>query len=297
MADISKITLGSTTYNVKDATARAGVMPFGVTAGGTTAYTVSLTGVTLSPGTLIACKFNATNAANATLNVNSLGAVPIYYKGSAITASQITANYVVLLIYEKSTVSTGCWHEIWSYGYNTNTNTVPTGYCDTAAATSAKTATCTGYLASSDTYLPIIFTKNNSAKTKLTLNVNSQGAKTIYINGNITSESNYFIPAGTYIAYFDGTNYQIRTDGKIPGSISGDAQTLRGKTPSDIAQLVYPVGSVYISTEERGPLDLGIGGTWQEIKLNITWSGLETGNLSYANGTSTGNLHFWRRTA
>ena len=295
MGDISKITIGSTTYNVKDATARAGVMPFGVTAGGTTAYTVSLSGVTLSPGTLIACKFNATNTVNATLNVNSLGAVPIYYKGYPIAASQIMANYVVLLIYETDTLSTGCWHEIWSYGCDTNT--VPTGYCSTVAATAAKTATCTGYVLTNNTYLPILFTAANSAKSALTLNVNSQGAKKIYINGEPSSSTNYTLPAGTYIAYYDGAKYDIRTDGKIPGSITGDAGTVDGKSPYDIAKIAYPIGSVYITTSSRGPVELNIGGSWEEIKINLTWSSIETGDLSYVNGSSSGNLHFWRRIA
>lgn len=230
MADVSKVTVSGTTYNIKDATARAGVMPFGVTAGGTTAYTVSISGVTLTVGTLITCKFNATNAANATLNVNSLGAVPIYYKGAKITASQITANYTVLLVYETSTLSTGCWTVIWSYGYDSNSNTVPSAYSTTAAATAAKVATATNYTLTANTYVHVLFQYANSVQNKITLNINSTGAKDIYINGTVSSTTNYTLPAGTYIAYYDGTGFQFRTDGKLPASISGDASTVGGHT-------------------------------------------------------------------
>ena len=227
MADISKITVGGTTYNVKDATARAGVMPFGVTAGGTTAYTVSLTGVTLTVGTLIACKFNSTNASSATLNVNSLGAKPIYYKGAVITASQITANYVVLLVYETNTVSTGCWTVIWSYGYNADSNTVPSAYCSTSASINAKIGTMSGYTLTANTYVHVTIVNANTYAGKITLNINSTGAKDIYINGTVSSASNYTLPAGTYIAYYDGTGFQFSTEGKIP---LGNNVTVSGKT-------------------------------------------------------------------
>lgn len=57
----------------------------------------------------------------------------------------------------------------------------------------------------------------NTAQSALTLNVNSTGAKTVYINGAASSASNYTWPAGAYQVYYDGTYYHIRTDGKIPG--------------------------------------------------------------------------------
>ena len=39
------------------------------------------------------------------------------------------------------------------------------------------------------------------------------------------------MPAGSYLIYYDGTYYQIRTDGKIPGpGIVGDAATVNGHT-------------------------------------------------------------------
>jgi hypothetical protein len=51
----------------------------------------------------------------------------------------------------------------------------------------------------------------------LTLNINSAGAKPIYINGTVSSSSNYTLPNGTYFVFYDGTNYYFRTDGKIQG--------------------------------------------------------------------------------
>ena len=95
--------------------------------GGTTsAYTATITGVTLTHGTIIAL-YNAVgaNAASATLNVNSLGAKPIYYNSSAIAASRYPNKSVCLFMYNTSIVSTGCWQLIYSYDSN-NTYTAAT---------------------------------------------------------------------------------------------------------------------------------------------------------------------------
>ena len=70
------------------------------------------------------------------------------------------------------------------------------------------------------------FRYTNSSQTAITLNINGTGAKAIYINGTASSASNYTLPAGSYIAYYDGTNYQFRTDGLLPGpGIVGNAAT------------------------------------------------------------------------
>lgn len=57
----------------------------------------------------------------------------------------------------------------------------------------------------------------NTYKGALTLNVKGKGAKPIYINGNITSATNYTLPAGMYIVHYDGIGYHFRTDGQLPG--------------------------------------------------------------------------------
>lgn len=310
MPDISKISLSDTVYNIKDSVARAGVMPFCVTSGGTTAYTASVSGVTLTPGTLLSCKFNSTNAANATLNVNNLGAIPIYYKGTKITASVIPANYVVILVYETSTLSTGCWNLIWSYG--NDSNTIPTGYCTTSADTAAKVASCSSFVLTSNTYLPVLFSTANSYAGGITLNVNGTGAKPIYINGVASSTTNYTLPAGTYLAYYNGTYYSIRTDGKIPGyekiiyepvseGTSGQVLTTDGNggrtwtTVSGGAPTNNPVFTGSISMGRKSGTAVGsnstaLGTSATASKQNSFSSGNSTvasGDNSHAEGSNT----------
>lgn len=116
------------------------------TLGGTTsAFTTTIKGVNLTHGTVIAC-YNAVgaNAANATLDVNGLGAKPIYYNASAIPASRFPNKATCLLMYNTSLVSTGCWQLIYSYDSNsTYTAASATPTADTASGavgTSAKYA-------------------------------------------------------------------------------------------------------------------------------------------------------------
>ena len=96
-----------------------------------------------------------------------------------------------------------------------DSNTIPAAYCDTAAGTAAKIASCTGYNLTSNSYLHVIVVNANTAASALTLNVNGKGAKSIYINGSASSSSNYSLPAGSYIVFYDGTNYYFRTDGAL----------------------------------------------------------------------------------
>lgn len=96
-----------------------------------------------------------------------------------------------------------------------DTNTVPSAYCSTAAGTAAKTAVCTDFTLTANTYLHVLIKNANTNDAKLTLNVNSTGAKNIWINGVVTKAGNSTLPAGSYIAYYDGSKYLFRTDGKL----------------------------------------------------------------------------------
>ena len=84
---------------------------------------------------------------------------------------------------------------------------------------------------------------------------------------------------------------------------TGNAQTAQTIPMSDatgaptIAAMIaslFPVGAIYASINNTAPTFFG---TWQEIKMVATWSDLKAGFRNYADGVSTGTVHFWRRTA
>ena len=101
----------------------------------------------------------------------------------------------------------------------TNSNTIPSGYCTTAASTAAKTASFTYFSLKNPCYLQFVIRYSNTKAAALTMAVNSTAAKPIYIDGQPSSSTNYTLPAGSYFVYYDGTAYQFRTDAKIPGFI------------------------------------------------------------------------------
>lgn len=116
----------------------------------------------------------------------------------------------------------------------TNSNTVPAAQCNTVADNAAKSASCTYYVLKANSYTHFNFRYSNTAKNALTMTVNSTGPKPIYINGEASSASNHTLPAGTYIAYYDGTAYQFRTDGRLPGKIMA-ASDADHATSADLA--------------------------------------------------------------
>lgn len=65
-----------------------------------------------------------TSASGFTININGLGAKPVYQSQAAATRSTtvFNINYTALLIYNENRVSDGCWDYV--YGYDSNTNTI-----------------------------------------------------------------------------------------------------------------------------------------------------------------------------
>jgi hypothetical protein len=75
---------------------------------------------------------------------------------------------------------------------------------------------------------------------------------------------------------------------------TGDAiDALESSLEQAIAAL-FPVGAIYVSTSSTAP---AFYGTWVETTIPVTHGDLYGGYRSYVDGTGTGTLHFWRRTA
>ncbi len=128
MADISSIKLPSgNTYDLKDILARQGI-PYGAvdSTSTSTAFTATVDGITsLVDGTCVMLRNGvATSESGFTLNVNSLGAKPVYNSMAAETrdTSIFNVNYTMLFVYDSTRVSGGCW--VCYRGYNSNDNTI-----------------------------------------------------------------------------------------------------------------------------------------------------------------------------
>lgn len=75
---------------------------------------------------------------------------------------------------------------------------------------------------------------------------------------------------------------------------TGDAISALQTTLTTAIAALFPIGAVYCSTSSTAPVFYG---TWTEITMPATWGDIEDGMRSYTDGTGTGTLHFWRRTA
>lgn len=186
--------------------------------------TVSDTTWALTPGTIVGVKFTNTNtASNVTINVNGTGAKNIWYNNAKQTGnSNLYAGYANRLIYYMYDGTYWCW-----LNAGAENDTIPSAMSWTGGGTKGKTATCHNYSLLAKSYTQVIMISSNTAKSALTLNINGKGAKPIYINGAVSSATNYTLPAGSYFVYYDGTNYYFRTDGKFTVG-SGLAMTTGG---------------------------------------------------------------------
>ena len=102
-----------------------------------------------------------------------------------------------------------------------NIDTIPSAYCKTAANLQYKFASCTDYSLLDNSYVQVVLKNANTYSGQLYFAIEKDGLinyKKIYINGTVSSSTNYTLPAGTYLVYCDGTNYYFRTDGKITGT-------------------------------------------------------------------------------
>ena len=213
----------------------------------------------LKAGCVIGVRFANTNTFSATssrpvsLNVNHTGAIPVYWNNTAgPTGTNTTAfGYASRVIYYMYDGTYWVW---MGASVELNDNTVPSAYCSTAAATAAKTASCSGYALLSKSYIQVIVTQANTAASALTLNIAGKGAKPVYINGSASGTTNYTLPAGSYLVYCDGTNYQFRTDGQIPGparsvALGGTGQTGTGATAT-VADIATAAADCEITTAQ-----------------------------------------------
>jgi len=107
---------------------RAAAIPFGQvdSTSTSTAFTATIPGITELHSGVCVFLMNGvvTSASGFTVNINNLGAKPVYSTLSAASRSTTLFNvaYTLLLVYNEERVSGGCWDAY--YGYDSNTNTI-----------------------------------------------------------------------------------------------------------------------------------------------------------------------------
>lgn len=134
MADISSITLpGGNSYNFKDAKLRqdaakyTSTIPYGHvdSTSTSTVFTATVDGVTDLHDGVSVMLYNGvvSSTSGCTLNVNGLGAKPIYSNMAAATreAGTFYKGYTIIFVYDSTRVAGGCW--IYYRGHYSDTQT------------------------------------------------------------------------------------------------------------------------------------------------------------------------------
>ena len=195
------------------------------TAANTAAKVVSCQGFNLATGALIAVKFTNENTANyPTLNVNSTGAKSIYghsnYPPVGTGTGVWKRNEVKLFVYDGTyfrIVGTsalelcgGAVVPIANGGTGvSNTSRLSFyGTCSTAANTAAKVVSCPDFSLAAGVRVAVKFTDSNTA-ANVTLNVNSTGAKNVYLYGTMRWTGTPWQAQEIVEFIYDGTNYQM----------------------------------------------------------------------------------------
>ena len=238
MADISKVTLlNGTTYDLKDAYARRGI-PYGVcdSVNAASIKSVSIPEVTeLVAGLTVAIKFTYNNAIqNPQLKINDLDAKTIYYSPNVPAyvdgdTSGWYAGSIIHLTYDGEK-----W--LFNKGYNSNDKYVVTSiWCNTDGNTATKVGLYSDYYTlKTGNVFECTMRTSNYKQSALYFSIGNN-SKPLYINGEASSSTNYTLPAGKYLVYYDGNAYHFRTDGKQPISISGtvNGYSINKSVPSD----------------------------------------------------------------
>lgn len=165
----------------------------------------------LKKGAIIVAKFSNNNtASNVTINVNGTGAKSIWYGTSVYTGSSAAicgqANRYYTFMYDGT-------YWVWiSYGSDSNSTytnqSLGQGYgtCTTAAATTTKVVTLSGYGLTLGGIVVVKFTY--SVPANATLNVNSKGAKAIYYKGTAIT-ANVIKAGDTATFMYNGSQYHL----------------------------------------------------------------------------------------
>ena len=139
--------------------------------------------------------------------------------------------------------------------FNGTANITHYGSCSTAAATAAKTVSCTGFTLATGAKITVKFTVTNTAANP-TLNVNNTGAKAIFYRGSAIS-AGYLASGRVYTFLYDGTNYELI------GDINTDSDTKYNTgtaTTAGLTKLYTGTGSATDGTMTQKAITDALGG-------------------------------------
>lgn len=257
-----------------------------------TAFTATVPGLTsLTDGSTVMLKNGVvTSAAGFTINVNGLGAKPVYNSMAAATAdtTMFNINYTMLFVYDSSRISGGCW--ICYRGYNSDNNTI--GY-QIRTNSSVFTASDRGYryrlwLQCPDGKLmPTNTSTSTNATAKRDSAMNTRkfvlGGKIIYNSTKADYQANDALPAGTMWQQYNLTlGYSFNNSGAALTLTSGSPVYMVATDEGDgMGKLASPYYTQTLPNSADGKLYIFLGMATGATTMEL---GLEHPIFVYKNG-------------
>ena len=246
-----------------------------------TAFTATVDGLTeLTDGTTVMLRNGrVTSATGFTLNVNNLGAKPVYNSMADATADTtiFNINYTMLFVYDSTRVTGGCW--ICYRGYNSDNNTI--GYQIRTNSTSFtpldKTYRYRIMLeVENNKLMPVNTSTSTSATASKTSTMNTREFK---LGGNIYYYS--YSSAINANAYF-GTGYMWRqynfalgysfnnTNAALVMTAKEPVYMIAEQTSNGMAKLKTPFFTQTLPNTADGLLYILLGYATSEVNLELT---------------------------
>lgn len=186
-----------------------------------TIFTATLEGITeLRDGVCMWLKNGVvTSASGFTININNLGAKPVY--SNLANASRSTTifnvNYTMLFVYNSTRVSGGCWDIV--YGYDSNTNTI--GYQVRHNSGTGKASANTYryrllFTGDEDTLVPANTSSSTNATATMAVNqtpIDPFGAIYYYGSTSTVNANDSFGAASLWQQYAISLGYSFNTTG------------------------------------------------------------------------------------
>ena len=225
------------------------------------------------------------NATNGGLSVSgspltSDGSITIGHS-NVLTSAQTTQAVYPIAIDKNGHVS--------SYGSAVTINPKTTWYgtSSTGATTQAKTVTCSGFTLETGAIVCVTFSNANTyASAKITLNVNSTGAKDVYYNNAVTSSTNTLLwKAGeTVIFVYSGSYYYFagKSANKLSAFVNDSGFITSADVPEGSSAYTGTISAVSTTASSGSNNGFARG----DHVHNITSSTI-TSALGYTPGTSS----------
>ena len=190
------------------------------------------------------------------------------------TATTLDAGIVQLT---SNTTSTSTTLAANAYSVNIAWEKAMYGTSSTTASTATKVVTCSDYRFASGQLIAVQFsTANTYTNGAIALNINSKGAKNVYVNGAVTSSSNTILwDAGeTLLFVYTGSYYYFITKSKV--SLPTASTSVLGGVKVDGSTITIADGVISAA---------GGGGGSTVYQINLTLNGTTVSDVNY-NGSS-----------